>query len=89
MANSVQKGTTTAKIFKNESVLSGWYQSCLSQMIAKGILKISSGTFPHDVTREVWSTSSIMEASYSLHTSELLKFRIYEYNTSYDETVEG
>ena len=50
MSNYMQKGTPTAKIFKNESVLLGWYQSWIPQMIAKGILKFSSETIPHDVT---------------------------------------
>ena len=88
MANYMQKGTPTSKIFNNESVLSGWYKDWLSQMIAKGILKISSGTVSHDVTREAWCTYSNLEASYSLHASEMVKAGIDEYNTSYDETVE-
>ena len=58
MDNSIQKGTPTAKRFKNESVSSGWYQAGISRMIAKGILKSSSGTVPHDMTREAWCTSS-------------------------------
>ena len=57
-------------------------------MIAKEILKISSGIIPHDVTQEAWCTSSNLEASYSLHDSEIVKAGIDEYNTSYDETVE-
>ena len=88
MANYMQKGTPTSKIFNNESVLSGWYKDWLSQMIAKGILKISSGTVSHDVTREAWCTYSNLEASYSLHASEMVKAGIDEYNTSYDKTVE-
>ena len=56
MANSMQKGTTTSKIFNNESVSARWYQAWISQMIAKEIIKISSGTVPHDATREVWCT---------------------------------
>ena len=58
-------------------------------MTAKGILKSSSGTVPRDVTREYWCTSSNMEDSYRLHVSELVKYGVAEYNTSYDETVEG
>ena len=58
-------------------------------MIAKGILKSPSGTIPHEVTRESWCNSSNMEASYGLHASELAKYGIAEYNTSYDENVEG
>ena len=50
MADSVQKGTPTSKIFKNDSLLAGWYQSRLSRMIAMGILKRFSGTVPYDVT---------------------------------------
>ena len=73
VANSVQKGTPTENRFKNESVSSGWYQAWLSRMIAKGILKISCGTFTHEVTREPWCTSSKLEDFCSLHDSELLK----------------
>ena len=87
--NSIQKGTPTANIFKNESVSEGWYQSWLSWMIAKGIRKSSSGTVLHDVTQEAWCTSSSLEASYSLYASELAKSGIARYNTSYDDTVEG
>ena len=58
MANYMQKVTPTSKIFKNESVFSGWYQACLSKIIAKGILKISSGNVPHYMKREAWFTSS-------------------------------
>ena len=58
-------------------------------MIAKGIIKTSSGTVTHDVKREAWCTSSNLEASYSLHASDLVKSGIAEYNTSYDNTVEG
>ena len=58
-------------------------------MVAKGILKISSGAIPHDVMREAWYTSSNLEASYSLHASELVKSGIAGFNTSYDKTVEG
>ena len=38
MSNSMQKVTTNANIFKNESVLAGWYQAWISRMIEKGIL---------------------------------------------------
>ena len=89
MANSVQKGTPIAKIFKNESVSSGWYQYWISLMIAKGVIKIYSGTIPNDLAQEAWCPSSNLEASYSLNTSELVKNGIAEYNTSYDETVDG
>ena len=58
-------------------------------MTAKGILKISSGTVTHEVMQEAWCTSSNLEASYSLHDSELVKSGISEYNTSYEENVEG
>ena len=58
-------------------------------MIAKAIIKSSSATVPHDVLQEAWCTSSNLESSYSLHASELFKSGIVEYNTSYDETVEG
>ena len=58
-------------------------------MISNGIIKISSGTVPHDVTREAWCTSSHLEAPYSLHASELVNAGIAEYNTSYDENFEG
>ena len=58
-------------------------------MVAKGILKISSGAIPHDVMREAWCTSSNMEASYSLHVSDLVKSGTAKYNTSYENTVEG
>ena len=57
-------------------------------MIAKGILKISSGTVPHEMMQEAWCTSSNLEASYSLHVSELVNYGISKYNTSYEETVE-
>ena len=73
MANYMQKGTPATKIFKSKSVSSGWYQAWLSRMIAKGILKISCGTFTHEVTREPWCTSSKLEDFCSLHDSELLK----------------
>ena len=39
--------------------------------------------------QEVWCTSSNLEAYYSLHASELFKYGIAEYNTSYYNTVEG
>ena len=81
MDNSMHKRTTTAKIFKNESVTPGWYQSWLSQMIAKGIIKSSSETVPHGVMQEAWCTSSNLEASYILNASELVKAFIAEYNT--------
>ena len=84
MDNYMHKVTPTVKIFNNESVLSGWYQSWLSQIIAKGILKISSQTVPHDVMWEAWCTSFNLEASYILYDSELVKSGIAEYNTSYD-----
>ena len=58
-------------------------------MIAMVVLKNSSWTVTHDVTQEVWCTSSSMEGSHILHTSDLVKAGIAEYNTSYDETVEG
>ena len=58
-------------------------------MTAMGVLRSYSGTVPRDVTQEAWSTSSNPEASYSLHASDLMKAGIAEYNTSYDETVEG
>ena len=58
-------------------------------MLANDILKISSGTVPHDVKQEAWCNSSNLEAYYSLHASELEKYGIAEYNTSYDKTVEG
>ena len=51
MANYMQKVTPTSKIFKNDSLLSGWYQYWISRMIEKVIIKISSGTIPHDVTQ--------------------------------------
>ena len=51
MDNYMQKGTPTSKIFKNDSVLSGWYQYWISRMIEKVIIKISSGTITHDVTQ--------------------------------------
>ena len=89
IANYMQKGTTTAKIFKNDSVTAGWYQNWISLMIAMGIIKNSSGTIPHDVTREALCTSSKLEASYSLYASELVKISIAEYNNSYDENVKG
>ena len=89
MDNSIQKGNPTEKRCKNESVLEGWYQAWISQMIAKGFLKISSGTVPHDMTREAWGTSSNLEASYILHSSETVKYGIAEYNTSYNDTVDG
>ena len=57
VSNSMQKGTPTAKIFNNEPVSAGWYQAWLSQMIANIIPKISSGSIPHDMTRESLSTS--------------------------------
>ena len=38
MSNSMQKVTTNANIFKNESVLAGWYQARLSKMIPKVVL---------------------------------------------------
>ena len=87
MDNSMQKGTPTAKRFKNESVSEGWHQYQISRMIAKGIIKISSGTVTHDVTREDWCTSSNLEAFYSLHASEMSEYGNSKYNTSYDETV--
>ena len=88
MANYMQKVTTNANRFKNESVSTGWYQDWLSQIIAKGILKRSSENVPHDVTREAWCTSSKLEDSYSLHSNDLVKYGIDEYNTSHDKTVE-
>ena len=87
MDNCMQKGTTTDQRFKNDLVLAGWYQSWISIMIAKGILKIFSGTVPHDVMQDACCTSSKLDASYGLHTSEMVKSGIYEYNNSYDETV--
>ena len=87
IANSIHNGTPTSNIFKNESVLSLWYQAWLSQIISKGILKNSSGTIPYDVTREACCTSSKLEAYYILHGSDLVKAGISEYNTSYDNTV--
>ena len=36
-----------------------------------------------------WCTYSNLEASYRLHISDLVKSGIAEYNTSYEETVEG
>ena len=84
----MHKGTTTAKRFNNASVLVGWYQACLSRMISKVILKIYSGTVPHVMRQYAWYTSHNLEASHSLHTSEMVKSGIDEYNTSYDETVE-
>ena len=88
MANYMQKGTPATKIFKSKSVSSGWYQAWLSRMIARGTLKISSWNISHDLTQEAWCTSSNLEASYSLHASELVKSGIAEYNTSYYKTVE-
>ena len=58
-------------------------------MISKDILKSSSWTVPHDVTREAWCVSSNLEDSYSLYASELVKAGVAEYTTSYDETFEG
>ena len=58
-------------------------------MISKVILKIYSGTVPHVMRQYAWYTSHNLEASHSLHTSEMVKSGIDEYNTSYDETVEG
>ena len=58
-------------------------------MTAMGVLRSYSGTVPRDVTQEAWPTSSNLEVSYSLHVSDLIKAGIAEYNTSYDETVEG
>ena len=88
VANSVHNGTPTANRFKNGSVLSGWYQACLSLMIAKGDIKSSSGNVPHDVKLEAWCTSYNPEAFYSLYASEMVKYGISEYNTSYYKTVE-
>ena len=58
-------------------------------MTSKGIIKSSSRTAPHGATQESWRYSSKLEAYYSLHASELAKDGIAEYNTSYEETVEG
>ena len=89
MANYMHKGTTTAKIFKIESVSAGWYQVWLSQNIAKVIIKISSGTVTHDMTQEAWCTSYNLEASYTKHAIDMVKYGISEYYTSYEKTVEG
>ena len=89
ISNFMHKGNTTAKRFHNESVLAGWYQAWLSQMIENGILKRYSGTVPHEVTREDWGTSSNLEDSYKPHASDLVNTGIAEHNTSYDDTVEG
>ena len=75
--------------FIGKSLFSGWYQSWLSRVIEKGILKSSSGTVTHDMTREAWCTSSNLEASYSLHASEMVKVGIAEYNNSYENNVGG
>ena len=88
MDNSMQKGPPDTKIFKNDSVSTRWCQAWFSRMIAKVILKSCSGTVPHDVTREAWWDSSNLEASYSLHDSEPVKYGIPKYTTSYDKTVE-
>ena len=64
-------------------------QAWFSQMVAKGILKIFSGTVPYCVTQEARCTSSNLEASYSLHAIDMVKAEISEYNTSYEENVEG
>ena len=54
-----------------------------------GNLKISNGTVPYDVTQEAWCASSNLEDSYSLNASDLVKAGIAEYNTYYEDTVEG
>ena len=51
MDNYIQKGSPTDKIFNNESVSLGGYQSWISQMRARVILKISSGTALRDATK--------------------------------------
>ena len=88
IANSIHKGTTTPNIFNKESVSAGWHQSWISRMIAKSIIKKSSGTTTYDVTQETRCTSYNLEAYYNLHVSEMAKAGIYEYNNSYDETVD-
>ena len=57
-------------------------------MIAKVIIKLSSGTVPHDMTLVEWCTSYKLKASYSLQASKMVKAVIAEYNTSYDNNVE-